>query len=59
MPVQDSEAKGLGINFSEVFENAVREFRQKQWDEENRQAFAEYDQFVETQGVFSEGKRLF
>jgi antitoxin CcdA len=58
-----SEAKGLGINLSEVFESAlesaVRESRRKQWVEENRQAFAEYDQFVETHGVFSEGKRLF
>jgi antitoxin CcdA len=58
-----SEAKTLGINLSEVFEgaleNAVREARQKQWVEENRQAFADYDKFVETHGVFSDGKRLF
>jgi antitoxin CcdA len=58
-----SEAKALGINLSELFEsaleNAVREARRKQWVEENRQAFADYDRFVETHGVFSDGKRLF
>jgi antitoxin CcdA len=58
-----SEAKAFGINLSEVFEsaleNAVREARQKQWVEENRQAFADYDKFVETHGIFSDGKRLF
>jgi antitoxin CcdA len=58
-----SEAKTFGINLSEVFEialeNAVREARQKQWVEENRQAFADYDKFVETHGIFSDGKRLF
>jgi len=58
-----SEAKVFGINLSEVFEsaleNAVRQARQKKWLEENRQAFADYDRFVETHGIFSEGKRLF
>jgi antitoxin CcdA len=58
-----SEAKALGINLSELFEsaleNAVGEARRKQWVEENRQAFADYDRFVETHGIFSDGKRLF
>jgi antitoxin CcdA len=58
-----SEAKAFGINLSEVFESAlesaVREAQRKQWVEENRQAFAAYDKFVETHGIFSEGKRLF
>lgn len=27
--------------------------------EENKEAFADYDRFVETNGVFSTGKRLF
>ena len=57
------EAKALGINLSEVFElaleNAVIEAQRKRWVEENRQAFAEYDNFVEANGIFSEGKRLF
>lgn len=58
-----AEAKSLGINLSEVFETAleasVREARQRRWVEENRDAFADYDRFVETNGVFSQGKRLF
>jgi antitoxin CcdA len=57
------EAKALDINLSEVFElaleNAVRDAQRERWIEENRQAFAEYDRFVETNGVFSDGKRLF
>ena len=58
-----SEAKALDINLSEVFElaleNAVRDAQRERWVEENRQAFSEYDRFVETNGVFSDGKRLF
>src|SRR3954465_14859576 len=57
------EAKALDINLSEVFElaleNAVRDAQRERWVEENRQAFAEYDSFVEANGVFSDGKRLF
>ena len=58
-----TEAKELGINLSEVFEAAletsVRVARRRRWIEENRQAFADYDKFVETHGVFSDGKKLF
>lgn len=58
-----AEAKSLGINLSEVFENAlevsVQEARQRQWVEENKEAFADYDRFVAANGVFSKGKRLF
>ena len=58
-----AEAKSLGINLSEVFENAleasVLEARRIRWVEENKVAFADYDRFVETNGVFSKGKRLF
>ncbi len=57
------EAKSLGINLSEVFENAlevsVQEARRRQWGEENKEAFADYDRFVAANGVFSKGKRLF
>lgn len=57
------EAKSLGINLSEVFENAlevsVREARQRRWVQENKEAFVDYDRFVEANGVFSKGKRLF
>lgn len=58
-----SEAKELDINLSEVFERAleasVREARLRRWIEENRQAFAAYDAYVERHGLFSQGKRLF
>ena len=45
--------------FESALENAVREARRKQWVEEKRQAFADYDKFVETHGIFSDCKRLF
>jgi len=58
-----AEAKSLGINLSEVFENAleasVQEVRCRQWVTENKEAFADYDRFVEANGVFSKGKKLF
>lgn len=57
------EAKALGVNLSDVFEaalrDAVRERRRAEWTESNREAFAAYDAFVETHGVYSDGKRLF
>jgi len=58
-----AEAKALGLNLSEVFESAlevsVREARQRQWVEENRPAFEDYDRFVTEHGVFSLNKKLF
>lgn len=58
-----AEAEFLGIDVSEVFERAleasVREARRCRWMEENREGFAAYDRFVETNGVFSQGKKLF
>ncbi len=58
-----SEANGLGVSLSEVVEttqeDAVRESISARCIEENRKAFAEYDGFVEANGVFGEGKRLF
>jgi antitoxin CcdA len=57
------EANGLGVSLSEAVEitqeDAVRESKRERWIEENRKAFAEYDDFVEANGVFGEGKRLF
>jgi post-segregation antitoxin (ccd killing protein) len=37
----------------------MREFQPERWIEESRKAFVEYDDFVEANGVFGEGKRLF
>lgn len=57
------EAKAMGVNLSDVFEaalrDAVRERRRAEWTEANREAFAAHDAFVETHGVYSDGKRLF
>jgi len=58
-----SEAKALNINLSGVFdaalETAVRAARIAKWQEENEEAFAAYDKRIETDGVFSAGKRRF
>ncbi|UEM18719.1 type II toxin-antitoxin system CcdA family antitoxin [Skermanella mucosa] len=58
-----AEAKSLGIDLSEVFEealeNAVAAARRKCWIAENRQAFGDYDRFVEAHGNFNAGRRLF
>ena len=58
-----SEAKAYGINLSAAFEtaleSAVKEARIARWQEENREAFAAYDRRVQTNGVFSDGKRRF
>jgi post-segregation antitoxin (ccd killing protein) len=57
------EANGLGASLTEAVEttreDAGRESQPERWIEENRKAFAEYDDFVEANGVFGEGKRLF
>lgn len=57
------EAKMLGINLSTTFEaaleTAVKAARIARWQEQNREAFAAYDQRIEAQGVFSAGKRRF
>jgi post-segregation antitoxin (ccd killing protein) len=58
-----SEANRLCVDLSEVVEIAqedvVRESQPKRWIEENHMTFAEYDGFVEANGVFSYGRRLF
>ena len=58
-----SEAKALGINLSATFEaaleTAVKANRLARWQEENREAFAAYDQRIESHGAFSSGKRRF
>lgn len=58
-----SEAKALGINLSATFEGAletaVKTARITRWQEENREAFIAYDKRIESDGVFSDGKRRF
>jgi antitoxin CcdA len=57
------EENDLGVSLSEAVEttqeDAGRESQSERWIEENRKAFAEYDEVVEGNGVFSEGRRLF
>jgi antitoxin CcdA len=57
------EANDFGVSLSEAVEttqeDAGRESKPERWIEENRKAFAEYDDFVEANGVFGEGKQLF
>jgi len=58
-----SEAKAYGINLSAAFEaaleSAVKEARIARWQEDNREAFAAYDERIRASGVFSNGKRRF
>ena len=57
------QAKELNINLSQTLEQhlaeRVREVRRQQWLAENKGAIAEYNQRVESQGVFSDGLRSF
>jgi antitoxin CcdA len=56
-------AREAGINLSETLERAlVAELnakRKERWLEENREAIATYNSYVEERGVFSDGLRSF
>jgi antitoxin CcdA len=56
-------AREAGINFSETLERALVEelnaTRQRRWLEDNRDAIAAYNDYVEQRGVFSDGLRSF
>jgi antitoxin CcdA len=58
-----AEAKALALNLSEVvdaaIEVAVREARQAAWLVDNREAIDQYNDFVATHGLFSDGRRRF
>ena len=57
------EAKALKINLSQAFETHLAELvkakKQEQWLEENREAINANNQFVDKNGVFSDGWRSF
>lgn len=57
------KAKSLNINLSATLEaalaQAVREQAQAQWKEQNQQAFAAYDQYVQKHGMFNADTRGF
>ncbi|MFC3114065.1 type II toxin-antitoxin system CcdA family antitoxin [Cellvibrio fontiphilus] len=56
-------AKGLSINLSAIFEQALAEQLRKeqraQWLQENAEAIKNYNQFIESNGSFSDGLRKF
>lgn len=58
-----AEAKSLALNLSEIvdaaIEIAVREAREAAWLVENREAIDQYNDFVATRGLFSDGRRRF
>ena len=57
------EANALKINLSQAFETHLAELvkakKQAQWLEENREAINANNQFVDKNGVFSDGWRSF
>ncbi len=55
------EAQALGLNLSRVLEDhlreAVREERQRQWLEENKEAFEAANRAIEKSGIFNADDR--
>ena len=56
-------ARECGINLSATLENAlaeqVKRAKQRQWLEDNQTSIATYNNYVEENGVFSDGSRSF
>ncbi len=56
-------AKVMNINLSATLEQALTDLllqkEKEQWLQENKQAINQYNDFVETNGVFSDGLRSF
>ena len=57
------QAKSLKINLSQVLEQRlieiVREQQRELWLAENQQALEDYNEYVERNGVFSDGHKQF
>ena len=57
------QAKEHHINLSQALEirltEILRDEKRRNWLEENREAMEEYNQRIETNGVFSDGPRRF
>jgi antitoxin CcdA len=57
------QAKENNINLSKALENRLEELlleeKRRRWQDENREAIADYNQRIEAHGVFSEGLRRF
>jgi antitoxin CcdA len=58
-----ADARALDINVSAVLEaglrNTLAEARRRRWLDENREALADANAFLERHGLWSDGKRLF
>ena len=56
-------AREAGINLSATLEQALEkelaESRRKKWRQENRDAIAAYNEYIEKHGMFSDGLRSF
>jgi antitoxin CcdA len=56
-------AREAGLNLSATLERALTEelagVRRKQWREENREAIAAYNEYIEENGTFSDDVRSF
>lgn len=56
-------AKNDNINLSQMLENVLAEYcKQKQkrdWIEENRKAFNDYNRLIEKHGLYGDSRRLF
>lgn len=56
-------AREAGVNLSATLERALTEelaaARRARWREDNREAIAAYNEYVEDHGVFSDGVRAF
>ena len=56
-------AREPGINLSATLEQALEkelaETRRKKWRQENRDAIAAYNEYIEKHGMFSDGLRSF
>ena len=57
------QAKENNINLSKALEQRLVEIlleeKRRRWQEENREAIADYNRRIEAYGVFSEGRRRF
>ncbi|HEX6506511.1 MAG TPA: type II toxin-antitoxin system CcdA family antitoxin [Chloroflexota bacterium] len=56
-------ARDAGVNLSATLERALAEelanVRRARWREENREAIAAYNEYVDAHGTFSDGVRIF
>ena len=56
-------ARDAGVNLSATLERALAEelasLKRARWREENREAIAAYNEYVDAHGVFSDGVRSF